>query len=62
MREIARTRLNRSFVTTVPKAVRTFLRLDWGDHILWCIKGDEIVVRGEGEVEKESQRRNKSER
>jgi len=44
MREIARTKLSKSYVTTVPGAVRRFLNLDWGDEISWQIKGENIVV------------------
>jgi len=47
LREIAVTKINRSFLATVPSAVRAFLGLDWGDRIVWCVKGDEIVVKKE---------------
>ena len=47
MREIAKTKLSASSVTTVPRAVRNFLRLDWGDRIIWCVKDEEIIIRKE---------------
>jgi len=53
LREIAKTKLNRSYLTTVPSVVRKFLRLSWGDRIVWCIRDMEIVVRREGVDEEE---------
>jgi len=53
MREIAKTKLGVGYITTVPSAVRKFLRISRGDRIVWCIKDMEIVVRREGEVEEE---------
>lgn len=44
MREIARTRINKSHVTTVPSAVRKFLNLDWEDEISWQIEGENVIV------------------
>ncbi len=44
MREIARTKISKSHVTTVPSAVRMFLGLDWGDEISWQVKGEDVVV------------------
>jgi len=55
LREIARTKINRSYVTTVPRAVRSFLDLDWGDYIVWCVKGEEIIVR-KGRLERRNER------
>jgi len=52
MGEIARTKLSKSYLTTVPGAVRRFLKLDWGDEISWQIKdGDVVVVKAESEGE-----------
>jgi len=51
--EIAKTKLGVGYVTTVPSAVRKFLGISRGDRIVWCIKDMEIVVRREGELEKE---------
>jgi len=42
--EVARTRVGKTSVTTVPAAVRRILKLDWGDEISWLIKGENIVI------------------
>lgn len=54
MKEIAKTRLTDSSVTTVPKAVRLFLGLGEGDKIAWHVEDGKIVVRKEanGDVAK----------
>jgi len=44
MREIARTKLTASSITTVPKAVRLFLKLEGGDTIVWYVEGGKIVL------------------
>ena len=45
MKEIAKTKLSASSVTTVPKAVKLFLGLETGDGIRWCVEGEEIIVK-----------------
>lgn len=44
---IAKTTLNASSLTTVPKAVRLFLGLGEGDKIVWHVEDGKIVVRKE---------------
>ena len=48
MKEIAKTKLTASSVTTVPKAVRLFLGLDEGDKIVWHVEDGKVVVKKEG--------------
>ena len=45
MREIAKTKLSASSITTVPKAVKLFLGLEQGDEIGWYVEDEKIVVK-----------------
>lgn len=51
MRKIARTKLNASSTTTVPKAVKLFLGLEAGDRIAWCVEDEKIIVKKAGKRE-----------
>jgi len=39
-----RTKINKKNLTTIPKSIRNALKLKAGDHILWCIENEKVVV------------------